>query len=227
LDLRPEAIRKELEDSLLRLGTERIDIYQCHWPDPETPIELTLEEMLKMQSEGKVNAIGVSNFDVPLLERASNAVRIASVQPQYSLVERAIEDTLLPFCSRKGIGVMTYGSLGSGILSGKYEQRPTFKKNDARSYFYGYYREPLWGLVQELLTEVAAISLENGKPVAQVAINWIVQRVGVTTAIVGARTLEQIAINAGAVGWNLSEGDIDRIDDAYHRIFNSSSTQDL
>ena len=130
LDLTPTEIRKELEASLVRLAIENIDLYQCHWPDPNTPIESTLSEMLKMQSEGKINAIGVSNFDVPLLERASNVAQVVSVQPQYSLLERDIEESMLPFCIKRRIGVMTYGSLGSGILTGKYEERPTFKKTN-------------------------------------------------------------------------------------------------
>jgi aryl-alcohol dehydrogenase-like predicted oxidoreductase len=219
LDLKPQAIRKEVEDSLSRLGIERIDLYQCHWPDPNAPIEATLEEMLKMQSEGKINAIGVSNFDVPLLERASKAAQVVSVQPHYSLLERGIEGDLLPFCRREGIGVITYGSIGSGILTGKYDERPIFKKNDARSYFYRFYSEPRWSLVQDFLGEVKKISREEGKSIAQIAINWILQRGGITSAIVGARTPEQAEMNAGAAEWDLSKDDMDRMDQAYERIF--------
>jgi len=219
VSLKPHDIRKELEDSLLRMGIETIDLYQCHWPDPNTPIEWTLEEMQRLQSEGKISALGVSNFDVPLLEKASNVAPVTSVQPQYSLLERDVERALLPFCTKRQIGVMTYGSLGGGILTGKYEERPTFKKNDARNYFYRYYREPLWRLVQDLLEEMKKISLENGKPIAQVAINWILERAGVTTAIVGARTPEQVAINADASSWVLPKDDVLRIDQAYQRIF--------
>jgi len=227
LNLTPTEIRKELEASLVRLAIEKIDLYQCHWPDPNTPIESTLEEMLKMQSEGKISAIGVSNFDVPLLERASNVAQVVSVQPQYSLLERDIEESMLPFCIKRRIGVMTYGSLGSGILTGKYEERPTFKRNDARTFFYRYYREPHWSLAQDLLGEVKKISLEKDKPIAQVAINWILQRAGVTTAIVGARTPEQVTMNAGAGTWDLSEDDIDRIDHAYQRIFTVQKNQEV
>jgi aryl-alcohol dehydrogenase-like predicted oxidoreductase len=217
--LRPSEIRKELENSLSRMGIERIDLYQCHWPDPNTPIEDTLDEMLKMQSEGKIRYIGVSNFDLPLLERALKFAPIVSIQPQYSLLERSIEKDILPFCKNRKIGVMTYGSLGSGILTGKYIKRPTFKKSDARNFFYPFYKDPYWSFFQALISEIKKIAKEKGKSVAQVAINWVAQQQGVATAIVGARTPEQAAINASAGEWELSDEDLKRIESAYHRIF--------
>ena len=219
INLNPAEIRKELEDSLRRLDLEEIDLYQCHWPDSNTPIESTLEEMLKMQSEGKINALGVSNFDVPLLQRASNVAQVVSLQSQYSLLERDMEEKMLPFCRERGIGVMAYGSLGGGILTGKYQQRPLFSGGDARHFFYRYYKKPHWAFAHEFVEEVKKISLEIGRPIAQTAVNWILQRTGVTTAIVGARTPEQVAVNAGAGGWDLAKDAIDRIDYAYHRVF--------
>ncbi len=209
--LKPSQIRKDLEGSLSRLKVEWVDLYQCHWPDPNTPIEETLEEMEKMQSEGKINYIGVSNFDLPLLEKAIKVAPIVSIQPQFSLLERSIEKDILPFCREKGIGVMTYGSLASGILSGKYEKQPTFKKTDARNFFYPFYREPYWSLSRTLISEIKKIAQENRKPIAQVAINWVIQQPGVTAAIVGARTPEQVEINAGSGDWKLSRDELKRI----------------
>jgi len=226
VDLRPDQVRKELEDSLLRLDIENIDLYQCHWPDPNTPIELTVEELLSLQSEGKIRAFGFSNFDVPLLEKAWNVAEVTSVQVHYSLLERGSEETLLPFCREKGIGVLAYGSLGGGILTGKYGERPLFERSDARSYFYRYYREPRWSLVQDFLKEVKAISRQNGKPLAHVAINWILQREMVTTAIVGARTPEQVVMNADAAAWDLAEDDVRRIDQAFEKIFEVQKSLD-
>ena len=222
LNLKPAEIRKELENSLFRLDIERIDLYQCHWPDPNTPIEITLEEMLKMQAEGKIKYIGVSNFDVPLLEKALNCTPIVSVQSQYSLLERGIEKSVLPFCKEKGIGVMTYGSLGSGILTGKYKKQPVFKKNDARNFFYPFFKVPHWGFSQDFISGIKRIAKEKGKPVAQIAINWLTQQPGVTTAIVGARTSEQVETNAAAGEWELTEGDLSRIESIYQRIFSKS-----
>jgi aryl-alcohol dehydrogenase-like predicted oxidoreductase len=219
LNLQPAEIRKELEESLARLRTEKIDLYQCHWPDPKTSIESTLEEMERMKSEGKIGDIGVSNFDLPLLKKAARVAHLASVQPHYSLLERGIEKDILPFCTAERIGVITYGSLGSGVLSGKYQEKPSFKKNDARSYFYRYYKEPNWSPVRDFIEELEKIAAVNKKPTAQVAINWILQREGVTSAIVGARTIEQVVTNAGAADWALPPDDIARIDQVHKRVF--------
>ena len=221
--LKPSQIRKDLEGSLSRLKVEWVDLYQCHWPDPNTPIEETLEEM---QSEGKINYIGVSNFDLPLLEKAIKVAPIVSIQPQFSLLERSIEKDILPFCREKGIGVMTYGSLGSGILSGKYEKQPTFKKTDARNFFYPFYREPYWSLSRTLISEIRKIAQEKGKPIAQVAINWVIQQPGVTAAIVGARTPEQVKINAGSGEWKLSRDELKRIRGIIEATQKSEPTSD-
>jgi len=218
-DLKPSEIRKELENSLLRMKIEHIDIYQCHWPDPKTPIESTLEEMLKMQAEGKINFIGVSNFDIPLLKRTVKAASIVSIQPQYSLLERTVEKDILPFCRKEGIGIMTYGSLGSGLLTGKYKKLPTFKKSDARSFFYQFYKSPCWERADALIAGIKKIAKERKKPVAQVAINWVAQQQGITTAIVGARTPEQAEMNALSGEWELNPEDLAKIDSFYQESF--------
>jgi aryl-alcohol dehydrogenase-like predicted oxidoreductase len=153
-DLKADSIRKELETSLRRLGTDVIDLYQCHWPDPATPIEETIGEMAKMKAEGKIRAIGVSNFDAALLEKAQKVAQIASNQVPYSLLNREIENELVPFCKEQNIGILAYGPLGGGILSGKYKEKPKFRRNDARTFFYNYYEEPLWSKVQALLKEL-------------------------------------------------------------------------
>ena len=219
LNLKPMSIRKELEDSLKRLKIETIDLYQCHWPDPNTPIEDTMGEMLKIQSEGKIRYIGVSNFDIQLIQSALKIAPIVSVQPHYSLLERSIEKDLLPFCRENNIGVMTYGSLGSGILTGKYKMPPSFKGNDARNFFYPFYKEPYWSRTKDLIAEMEKITKEHNKPVAEIAINWVNQQEGIATALVGARNSEQVEINAGAGEWELSKKELEVIESAYNRIF--------
>ncbi len=199
-DLRPSEIRKELEHSLSRLNIEHLDLYQCHWPDPKTPIEATMEEMLKMQSEGKINNIGVSNFDLSLLEKASRIAPVVSIQVHYSLLERSVEESdLLQFCKKKGIGVMTYGSLGGGLLTGKYKNPPTFAKKDARRFFYPFYRRQEWRNYHGFVEAIQKIAQEKRKPLLQVTLNWLIQQSGVTTALVGARTMEQVEKNAYAI----------------------------
>jgi aryl-alcohol dehydrogenase-like predicted oxidoreductase len=207
-DLKPESIRKELEASLKRLKTDAIDLYQCHWPDPSTPIEETIGEMARMKTEGKIRAIGVSNFDAALLEKAQKVAPIASNQVPYSLLNREIENELVPFCLEKDIGILAYGPIGGGILSGKYKEKPKFSKNDARTFFYNYYQEPLWTKVQALLKELEKIAARHDKPVVQVAINWVCQQPAITSALVGARNPQQAEANAAAGNWQLSNEEL-------------------
>ena len=217
--LTPDDIRKELEASLRRLGLDTIDLYQCHWPDPKTPVEETMREMLKMRDAGKIRHIGVSNFDIPLLERARAVAPVVSLQPHYSLLERKIEQSILPFCREKKIGIISYGTLGSGILTGKYIEPPCFSKGDCRNFFYLFYKEPYWSRTQSLLAEMKMVAGKRGVPLAQVAINWARQQEGVTAALVGARTAAQAAMNAGAGDWALSMDELDAITAACNRIF--------
>lgn len=217
--LTPDEIRKELEASLRRLGLDTIDLYQCHWPDPKTPVEDTMSELLRMKESGKIRHIGVSNFDVPLLERALAVAPIVSLQPHYSLLERKIEQSLLPFCREKQIGIISYGTLGSGILTGKYVEPPCFSKGDCRNFFYLFYKEPYWGRTQSLLAEMEMVAGKRAVPLAQVAVNWARQQEGVTSVLVGARTAAQAIINAGAGNWELSRSELDAITTACNRIF--------
>jgi len=207
-DLKPKSIRKELEVSLKRLDTDVIDLYQCHFPDPTTPIEETIGEMARMKAEGKIRAIGVSNFDVALLRRAKKVAQIASNQVQHSLLNRDIEKELIPFCLEQNIGILAYGPMGGGILTGKYKQKPKFDEGDARTFFYNFYQEPLWSKVQALLKGLEEIAARHGKPVAHVAINWVRQQAGITSALVGARSPQQAEANAAAGGWQLSSEEL-------------------
>jgi aryl-alcohol dehydrogenase-like predicted oxidoreductase len=211
-DLSPKAIRKELEVSLKLLDTDVIDLYQCHLPDPNTPIEETIGEMAKMKAEGKVRAIGVSNFDAALTKKAQNVALIASNQVQYSLLSRDIESELIPFCLENNIGILAYGPMGGGILTGKYKQKPKFEEGDARTWFYNFYAEPLWSKAQALLKGLEPIAERHGKPVAHVAINWVRQRAGITSALVGARSPEQAEANAAAGNWQLSSEEMSSIE---------------
>ena len=213
-DLTPKSIRKELEVSLKLLDTDVIDLYQCHWPDPTTPIEDTMAEMTKMKTEGKIRAIGVSNFDASLLKKAQKVAQIASNQVGYSMLNREIENELIPFCLEQAIGILAYGPMGGGILTGKYKQKPKFGKDDVRSFFYNFYDEPQWSQVQALLKELEQIAARHGKPVAQVAINWVRQQSGLTSALVGARNPQQAEANAAAGSWKLSSEELADINKA-------------
>jgi len=217
--LKPESIRKEIDYSLMRLGVDVIDLYQIHWPDKSTPLEDTVDELVKLKRAGKFRYLGVSNFDRKLMEKITSMTEVVSLQPQYSLLERGIENDVLPFCREKSIGVLTYGSLGAGVLTGKFKEKPRFEKGDHRENFYPFFREPLWGKAMELVEVLKQIAEQVDKPVAHVAINWVNQQEGITTALVGAKTPEQAEQNAAAGEWELSCEQLETIETAYKNIF--------
>lgn len=208
-DLSPASMAKELDGSLKRLQSDTIDLYQCHWPDPATPVEKTMEALVRFQAQKKIRHIGVSNFDLPLLKAAVKAAPIRTLQIQYSLLERSIEKELLPFCVENNIGIIAYGPMGGGILTGKYSQAPRFGKWDARSMFYPYYAGKRF---EEARRGVERLK-EFGRPLNQLALNWVRGQRGVLTAIVGCRTPEQVRENVASIGWDLSDIELEAIGD--------------
>ncbi|MBF0531637.1 MAG: aldo/keto reductase [Candidatus Omnitrophica bacterium] len=207
-DLSPGSIRREVEDSLRRLGVERIDLYQCHWPDPDTAIESTMEALRGLQQQGKIRYIGVSNFDQALLERARRCACIVTSQNPGSILDRSGE-TLFRFCQERQIGVLTYGSLAGGILTGKYDQAPRFKSGDARSFFYKYYSPKHFEPTRQLLEKLRSL----GQPLNQIALNWARRQPGVVSVLCGCRNAAQVRDNAAAIAWDLSEEQTRLIDE--------------
>ncbi len=212
-------VRKEAENSLRRLGVETIDLYQCHWPDPDTPFDETFGEVEKLVKEGKVRYVGVSNFNREATEQALEIAPLASNQVQYSLFDREIEKELMPFCEEKNISILSYGSLGGGILTGKYKEPPTFPKGDVRIFFYQYYKEPFWSKAKELVSALEDIAGKREVPTSDVAINWVLSRREVTSCIVGCRTPEQLRQNLKAADWKLNGEELAGIREEYDRIF--------
>ena len=178
-----------------------------------------MEALLRIQKAGKVRYLGVSNFDVPLLERTLRCGAIVSTQPQYSLLDREIEADVLPLCREHNIGVLSYGSLGAGILTGKFKEPPKPEAGDKRANFYPFFSEPFWSKTQELLKTLRAIAEEHDKPVTHVSINWVSQQKGMTCALTGSKNVDQAIMNAAAGDWDLSAEELARIDAAYDRIF--------
>lgn len=212
IDLRPASIRREVEASLRRLRVDVIDLHQCHWPDPATPIEETWQTMAALQDEGKVRHIGVSNFDVPLLERCLTIRHVDSLQPPYSLLRRGVERDLLPFCAERGVGVIVYSPMASGVLTGRYDPArlasDDWRRNAAD--FQGARLQQGLALVDRL----RPIAARYGKTPGQLAIAWVLRRPEVTSAIVGARRSAQVEENAGAAGWHLTAEDLAEIERA-------------
>lgn len=200
--LRRESIRHELEQSLRRLGIERIDLYQCHAPDPNTPVEDTMAALLELRDEGKIRHIGVSNFHAGLLQRAVKAGDVTSSQNMYNLILRGIEEDLLPFCRENGLGLLAYTPLLLGLLTGKVTLERAFPEGDLRRghhLFTPRYRSS----VLDMLEGFGPIAEKHGATRAQLAIHWVFRQPGVTAALVGARNEVQAAENAAAASFVL------------------------
>lgn len=215
-------IHRACEASLRRLGTDHIDLYQLHSVDELTAIEETLEALDDLVRAGKVRYVGCSNYASWQLMRAlasSDARRLqrfASLQAYYSLISREVEWELLPLCADQGLGVLVWSPLAGGMLSGKYE-----RDADALS---GTRREKIAtpGLVDEeqafrILDVLRELAAEHDATVARVAINYVMHRPGVTSVIIGARTMEQLEDNLGAAGWRLEPDEVRRLDEVSAR----------
>jgi aryl-alcohol dehydrogenase-like predicted oxidoreductase len=209
--LRPDDVRGEVEASLKRLRTDHIDILFCHWPDTTTPIEETVGALTDLQRVGVIRAFGLSNHGPDHIRRAAAAGPLTCLQEHYSLVMRDIEKETLPLAAELGLGVLAYGPLGGGILTGKYREKPAFAGKDVRDFFYPFYKEPGWGRVQGLLTEIAAIADARKAPLAHVAIAWANQRPGITCSLVGAKTEDQSQTNAAAGDLALTTDEVRRL----------------
>lgn len=205
-------IRAAIENSLRHLRTDYIDLYQIHHPNERWPIAGTMSELLKIKEEGKIGNIGVSNFSVEQLDEAAKYGVIASAQPQYSMIFREAEQKLLPYCFEKGIGVMTYGPIARGLLSGKYTAQHTFASDDDRAS-----HPSLTTSVREAAVEICARltpwAADHGYTMTQLAIAWTLANKAVTTTICGARTAEQIVENCEAGRWQLEDNEIKEIEE--------------
>lgn len=197
-------VMREVESSLLNLKTDYIDFYFLHWPDPATTIDETLAALNLLKKEGKIRFIGVSNFDREQLKEALQYGEVDVLQSPFSMVEQGGAE-LMQWCEKKGIGVMTYGSMGAGILSGAIRTRSRFDPGDARNTFYDYYKEPKFSRILELLEEMDQIAERHGRTTAEVALNWSTQKSFVGTALVGVKNKEHARMNCAAFQWKLDQ----------------------
>jgi len=179
-------IMHEIEDSLRRLGTDRIDIYQIHWPDPQSPIEETAEMMHILFKEGKIGAIGVSNFSVVQMEQFRRFAPIHVLQPPYNLFEREIEPDILPYCRKNNIATFGYGAFCRGLLSGRMREDTTFSADDLRRTD-PKFQQPRFGQYVAAVKRLDHLAQASfGKRVIHLAVRWILDQ-GITTALWGAR----------------------------------------
>lgn len=213
-NLKAQSIRRECEASLRRLQAEVIDLYQMHWPDPERDIEEGWEAMARLQQEGKVRYIGVSNFNVDQMQRIMKIAPISSLQPPYSLVKRDVEQEILPFCQEHDIGVIVYSPMMSGLLTGtmtreriKKLPEDDWRKHDPE------FQEPRLSRNLALVEKLGEIAYLHGRSVGEVAIAWTLANPAVTAAIVGARHPEQVDANIGAAEFRLTNLELREIED--------------
>jgi len=212
-DASRDRILREVEDSLRRLRTDYIDIYQVHWPDPLAPIEETAAAMQALYAQGKIRAIGVSNFSVDQIERFRRVAELHVVQPPYNLFEREIEAELLPYCRQSNLAALTYGALCRGLLSGKLQEDAHFTGDDLRKTD-PKFQAPRYAQYLAAVRRLDQFAKENyGKRVIHLAVRWILGQ-GVATALWGARHPGQLQPVDEVFGWSLdpaAKAEIDRI----------------
>jgi aryl-alcohol dehydrogenase-like predicted oxidoreductase len=217
--LEPDSIRKECEASLRRLGVERIDLYQFHWPDETgTPVEDSWATMVQLIEEGKIRAAGVSNFDVHLLYRCEAIRYVDSLQPPFSLINRAAAEKELPWCASHHTGVICYSPMQSGLLTESFtaERVLTFAADDWRRRA-PEFQQPNLRRNMALRDALLPVAKRHGTSVSSVAIAWALAWPGVTGAIVGARTPAQVDGWIGAATLTLTQQDLDEIASAIRR----------
>jgi aryl-alcohol dehydrogenase-like predicted oxidoreductase len=216
----PALIRLQIENSLRNLKTDYIDLYQIHWPDLNVPLETTFEVLTDLKKEGKIRAIGVSNFNIEQIKTAIELGAIASVQPPLSILDRrSIDNHIISFCCDNNVGTLTYGSLAGGLLTGRFTQPQAVQGKDVRSKYYNYYQEPQWGKAQKVINVMKGIAEDRGVQVSEVAINWSLSQRGVSCALVGASKPYQAQANAKACDWVMTEKEVQEIDSVYYENF--------
>ncbi|MBD3288234.1 aldo/keto reductase, partial [candidate division KSB1 bacterium] len=209
INLKPSSIRREIEDSLRRLDTDYVDLYQFHWPDPKTDVEESWQEMIKLKEEGKVRYVGVSNFDVPLLEKCMEIHHVDSLQPPYSMLERDVEKDILSYCEKNGIGVIAYSPMQAGLLTGKFD-KSRLAPDDWR-HKDQHFKEPNLSRNLEFVESLKPVAERHGKSIANLAVAWVLAHPAITSAIVGARNTDQAEENVLAAEIKLSEDDLNEI----------------
>lgn len=210
-----DQLKAACENSLKRLGRDYLDVYFLHWPShfyggKKVPLEETMAAMSELKKEGKIRAIGLSNFSVEEFKIAMEVDRVDVYQPPFNILWRRMEDENLPYCIENGISVIPYSPIAQGLLSGKFSIDSVFPDNDIRS------NTPLFLpenriKALELIEKLRPIAEKYRKTLAQLAIKWVMQFPGITAPIVGGRTDKQVLENVGACGWKMEQSDFEKI----------------
>jgi aryl-alcohol dehydrogenase-like predicted oxidoreductase len=200
----------DCNDSLRRLRTDYIDLFQIHWPDPTTPVSETMEALDILIGQGKIRAGGVCNYSAELMAEADKSFNLASNQVPYSMVRRDIENDIVPFSINKNISILAYSPMQRGLLSGKIKQGHKFNEGDTRPST-PYYKEPNLSNILKFLEKIEPIATAYDATLSQLVLNWTIRQPGITCALAGARNPEQVLENIGASGFILTDEDIQLI----------------
>lgn len=206
-----EHMTSAIENSLRVLGTDYIDLYQLHSPSPNWPIADTMENLVKLRDSGKIRYIGVSNFSPEQTAEAMRYATIYSSQPRYNMMWRELEDDVLPFCLQNGIGVIPHSVLSKGVLGGKHKPGHRFAPDDERRLF-NFFRGELFEQAYTVAQRLDAWARDQGRDIVQLAIAWVLANPAVSSALVGAKSPEQVLHNAKAADWNLTPADLAEIE---------------
>jgi aryl-alcohol dehydrogenase-like predicted oxidoreductase len=198
---------QDCDDSLRRLKTDYIDLFQIHWPDITTPVSETMEALEMLIQKGKIRAAGVCNYSAELLAEAGKTICLASNQVPYSMVRREIEKDVIPYCIINNTGILVYSPLQRGLLSGKIRPGHKFNEGDSRPDT-PYYKEPNLSNILTFLDKIRPIAEEHKATLSQLVLNWTIQQAGITCALAGARNPAQAIENAGAMEFMLTSDDI-------------------
>ena len=208
-----ERVMQECEESLQRLKTDYFDLYQIHWPDATTPVSETMEAVERLIEQGKVRAAGVCNYNVELVNEALKTIQIASNQVPYSMINRAIEEDVIPHAIENEIGIIAYSPLQRGVLTGKIKPGHKFNEGDGRI-MSKYYSDENIRRALDLLDEIKGIADNHNVTFAQLVLNWTMYQPGITCVLAGARNEQQVKDNAGALSFKLSNEELDLITSA-------------
>ena len=213
--LRKDASRKsileEIDQSLKRLGTDWIDLYQVHWPDVETSQQETMETLLEIQEQGKIRFIGVSNYSATQIKECLQYAKVISLQPEFSLLTREIEKETVPICIENNIGIIAYSPLASGVLTGKYDKDTKFTDWRSKGIIGTFTGKGFFENIKKV-DQLKAIALDEGKTCGQIAINWVLRQPGLATALVGVKNSAQMEENLKAIGWQPSKENCEKIE---------------
>jgi aryl-alcohol dehydrogenase-like predicted oxidoreductase len=209
-DGRPETLRRECEESLRRLQTDRVELYYLHAPDPNVPVAESAGAIKQLIDEGKALSAGASNMNVEQLEAFARECPLSAFQPPYNMLQRRIEADTLPWCRAQGVAVLVYWPLLKGLLAGKLRRDQSFDNDSRRKY--PQYNGEEWGKNLALVEQLRAIAEETGRTVAQLVLRWTLEQPGITATLCGARRPDQVLENAGGSDWHLTPAQLANIE---------------